>query len=299
MVTIDLRTHSPIWSTTTPSIADGTSNLPATDGATVYIADGDKVLAYASDSGALRGTYDANDPAGSSRSFLLQPLVTNDLLIFASDTQTFIFDKATFHRKATLPTGGYLSYARGVLYTASPAGVLASYVFEGVAEPPSPPRPSPTPFASRVSTARARVDLVSINDSGTAMANSPSFPMAISGNGRYVLFSSFATDVTGLPDNNHAVEGFGVISRPGSRAWSRSTAPTRPRRGIPPIFSWCRSVLARMGGSLLSPAPDSISSKAGTWMEWPMFTSAISRLDGLPLSASLPMGWRQAASRRR
>ncbi len=204
-VTIDLRSRGVIWTKESQDIV----GMAATDGDTVYIVQGATIRAYAAASGVLRGSYDPHDPTASyGLEVFPRPLITNDLVMLGTDTKTFIFDKASFQLRATLPTGGSLSYAQGVLYTAHPTGGLASYVFEGVNEPSPTPRPSPTPFASRVSSARTRLELLGINRTRTLSADGSSYPQAISANGRYALFQSFADDLTDTPDENGAEDLF-------------------------------------------------------------------------------------------
>ncbi len=47
------------------------------------------------------------------------------------------------------------------------------------------------------------VTLVSVNKAGTGSANAPSQRPVLSADGRYVVFDSYATDLTGIPDNNN------------------------------------------------------------------------------------------------
>jgi outer membrane protein assembly factor BamB len=197
LTTVDLKTKSILW-----SVAGNFYRRPATDGATIYaIVNGGGVNAYAADTGQLRGRYNMPRLTGEFVPRGSQPLVTNDLVILGANQNTYVFDKATFELWATLP-GGYLSYAAGILYIADLAGNLLTYTFQGApAEPAPTPWPSPTPTPGP--TPRDKVELVSVNREGTATANLYSFAQSIStANGRYILFSSGATDLTALPDTN-------------------------------------------------------------------------------------------------
>lgn len=49
------------------------------------------------------------------------------MLIAASSTQTYIFDLCTHSLRQTLPVGGYLSLANGVLYVAGSTGQLDAW----------------------------------------------------------------------------------------------------------------------------------------------------------------------------
>lgn len=184
-------------------------NRPATDGSTVYVYQGSGINAYAADTGQLRGRFVPNFAAGSE--FPLQssqPLVTNDLVIHGTSKATYIFDKTSFQVRAKLPVGGYVSYAAGVLYVADPIGNLVTYRFTNALPEPSPsPSPSPSPTPGPLTP--AEIEVASINRDGTATANSVSSATAVStGNGRFVLFRSQATDLTSVPDNNGQIDLF-------------------------------------------------------------------------------------------
>lgn len=145
LVTIDLNTKTVAWSK-----AENFAEIPATDGSAVYAITGSSVKAYNGASGKLLGTY-----AGGS-TLISQPLITNDLVIAASTSATYIFDKATFALRTTLPAGGFLTYTRGVLYIANSSGALATYKFQlATPEPPPAATPTPTPSATPTSTPTA------------------------------------------------------------------------------------------------------------------------------------------------
>jgi Tol biopolymer transport system component len=197
LTAIDLVTKSVRW-----TAFGNFSYRPATDGSRVYALEAGGINSYAADTGQLSGRYNpgfmfSEYPARGS-----QPLVTNDLVMIGSNRATYIFDKASFQLRTTIPKGGYLSYTGGVLYIADPVGNLVTYRFSNAAPEPSP-TPSPTPTATPGPPIPADVELVSVNREGTSTANSVSSALAVStANGRFVLFLSLATDLTSVPDNN-------------------------------------------------------------------------------------------------
>ena len=199
LITFDLATRRVLWRRTgsyRPS--------PVIDGDTVYVLKDGALVAYDAETGGEKGQYvRAFDPSANYAEVSSQPIITDDLVVFSSIGSTFVFNKASYQLIATLPTGGFLSYAKGVLYVASVSGILSTYRFEGSTEPASPPGPGPTPFPSRTSAVRGKVDLVSVNQAGTSSVNGVSSINALSrADGRYVLFSSNGTDVTTLADQN-------------------------------------------------------------------------------------------------
>ncbi|MEY2529510.1 MAG: large repetitive protein, partial [Verrucomicrobiota bacterium] len=139
VITVDLKTKKVLW-----SILGTYPNYyfypVANDGSAVYVVVNRGIDAYAAATGELLGRYDfargtqsdpKNNPLPDS-----QPIVTNDAVIVATAATTFIFDKATFQLRTELPTGGYLSYTRGVLYVAESGGKLSTFHFPDATEPP-------------------------------------------------------------------------------------------------------------------------------------------------------------------
>ncbi len=112
---VDLASRTVAWQVTntftgTPAVANGV----------VYAIAGSSVLAY-SQTGAYLGSYTADS------TLAWQPIVTDDVLIAASSSKTYLFDLCTYNLRQTLPVGGYLSLANGVLYVATAAGQLYAY----------------------------------------------------------------------------------------------------------------------------------------------------------------------------
>lgn len=93
---------------------------PAVANGVVYAISNQTICAFTAHEGQFVGQYAA------SESLRTQPIVTDDVLIAASDSTTFVFDLATFELRQTLAEGGELSLADGVLYV-SGAGRLHAY----------------------------------------------------------------------------------------------------------------------------------------------------------------------------
>ncbi len=112
---VDLSTRAVAWQVTntftgTPAVANGV----------VYAIAGSNVLAC-SQSGQYLGSFAADS------ALAWQPIVTDDVLVVASDSKTYVFDLCTRNVRQTLPVGGFLSLANGVLYVAASAGELHAY----------------------------------------------------------------------------------------------------------------------------------------------------------------------------
>lgn len=152
LVTLNLAARTVAWRATSSFTGHA-----ATDGAKVYAIAGASVTAYDAATGALSSTYSASGALSG------QPLITNDLVIVTSSTTTFGFDKVSTNLRWTLPRGGFLSYAQGVLYITTPSGTLSTYLFPSALPEPSPAptatpsvtptaTPSPTPSATPIPT---------------------------------------------------------------------------------------------------------------------------------------------------
>ena len=112
---VDLTGRAVAWAATnsftgTPAVANGV----------VYAIVGSSVLAY-SEAGQYLGSYNADT------ALTWQPIVTDDVLIVASSSATYIFDLCTGNLRQEFPVGGYLSLANGVLYVATATGQLYAY----------------------------------------------------------------------------------------------------------------------------------------------------------------------------
>ncbi len=135
LVAVDLTARSVLWRVTGNFVG-----TPANDGTAVYAILGNAVKAYSCATGSLLGTYTGTGTLSG------QPLVLNDVIMAANETNTFVFDKGSFSLRTTLPTGGMVSYTRGVIYTADTTGKLATHnVLLADPEPTPPPTPTPAP----------------------------------------------------------------------------------------------------------------------------------------------------------
>ena len=112
---VDLSSRTVAW-----QVTNTFSGTPAAANGVVYAIAGSSVLAY-SQTGQSRGSYTADS------ALAWQPIVTDDVLIVASSSKTYVFDLCTCNLRQTLPVGGYLSVANGNLYVATAAGQLYSY----------------------------------------------------------------------------------------------------------------------------------------------------------------------------
>ncbi|EDY18225.1 Pyrrolo-quinoline quinone [Chthoniobacter flavus Ellin428] len=115
---VNLTAQSSPWSVAgqfwgTPAVADGI----------VYIIARPGVQAYSATTGALLGTYATGDDVG----LYGQPLVTIDTVIVSSSSHTYIFDRATYALRQTIPLGGQASLANNVLYLSNDGGAVHSY----------------------------------------------------------------------------------------------------------------------------------------------------------------------------
>lgn len=112
---IDLTTHKQLW-----KVGDAFAGSPALAQDTVFATQQGLVKAYDASTGAPRGVYDAREILSG------QVVVTDDSIIATSETNTFIFDRATRINRTTLPYGGKLSIADDSLYIASATGFIAA-----------------------------------------------------------------------------------------------------------------------------------------------------------------------------
>ena len=112
---VDLSRRTVAW-----QVTNTFTGTPAVAHDVVYAVAGSSVLAY-SRTGQYLGSYTADTALAG------QPIVTDDVLITASSSETYVFDLCTGNLRQTLPVGGYLSFANGVLYVAGAGGQLYAY----------------------------------------------------------------------------------------------------------------------------------------------------------------------------
>jgi hypothetical protein len=115
MFGIDLSSARVTWQET-----NRFSGTPAVAKGIVYSISDSNVLAF-SKTGEYLGSYTADMELTS------QPILTDDLLIVSSSSQTYVFDLCTHNLHQTLPVGGNLTLANGVLYVAGADGNLYAY----------------------------------------------------------------------------------------------------------------------------------------------------------------------------
>jgi hypothetical protein len=109
---INLDTHAVVW-----SVNGDFNGTPAVSSGTVFALSGNTVQGRTATDGSLTATYAA--PAGTYLS--RQPIVTDDLVIAASDSNTFIFGRYDNTLIATLNRGGSPAVVDDALIISSPA----------------------------------------------------------------------------------------------------------------------------------------------------------------------------------
>jgi len=127
---------------------------PAVSGGTVYALQGNNVLAFNATTGALQMTF-AGDSALAG-----QPIVTDDAILVASATKTYLFQRSNGALLTIIPHGGILSLADNTLYIAKANGELRAYALT-------------TPAATSDTLPQAVISDVTLNEgnSGTTLAN--------------------------------------------------------------------------------------------------------------------------------
>ena len=115
---VDLTTGQTLW--TVPGSFTGT---PAVQGGIVYALQGNTVKAFATATGALVNTFTA------TAALQEQPLITDDSVIAASGSATYVFDRSTAALRYSLPYGGKLSLANNKLVIVSADGAIRTFDF--------------------------------------------------------------------------------------------------------------------------------------------------------------------------
>jgi subtilisin family serine protease/outer membrane protein assembly factor BamB len=115
LFSIKLSTHTIVWSSTNTFIGS-----PAVANGLVYaISNTGEVRANNSSTGQQLYTYSTGDSG-----LMYQPIVTNDALLVASASKTYIFELYTARLLQTLPAGGKLSFANDKIFIAGNDGTL-------------------------------------------------------------------------------------------------------------------------------------------------------------------------------
>lgn len=117
---VDLASHTLTWHAERPC-----SGVPTVANGRVYVytTDDDAVSVYDAATGDPLATY-AGDPG-----LIGQPIVTDDLVLFANDQTTWVYDLATGDLVSALSAGGWLTLANGRLYAAGADGYLTTWTW--------------------------------------------------------------------------------------------------------------------------------------------------------------------------
>lgn len=118
LICIDLAAHSVLWRT--QAAFTGT---PAIGNGIVYALAGGVVKSYGASSGQWLGDFTATGETALANA----PIVTNDLLLAASTTKTYIFKLATRQLQQTINFGSQMALADGVLYMACSDNTIRAY----------------------------------------------------------------------------------------------------------------------------------------------------------------------------
>ena len=141
LIALDLNTRQPAW-----RIRGTYNGSPAAAHQTVFVysQDGSCIKAYDQTTGRLHATYAL---PGTDTGLAGQPIVTNDTLIAASSTKTYLFDLKTRQLRQTLPAGGHIALAGHTLYLATPDNAIRTY------SATDPYNRKPTATSLRITTA--------------------------------------------------------------------------------------------------------------------------------------------------
>ncbi|ATC64559.1 hypothetical protein CMV30_11675 [Nibricoccus aquaticus] len=159
LIALDLNTRQPAWRVR--GIFNGSPAL-AHQTIFVYSQNGSCIKAYDQTTGLLRATYAL---PGTDTGLDGQPIVTNDTLIAASATKTYLFDLKSLQLRQTLPAGGHTALAGHTLYLATPDKAIRTY------SATDPYNRKPTATALRITTAEDTP--VTITLSATDPENAP------------------------------------------------------------------------------------------------------------------------------
>jgi hypothetical protein len=115
---VDLTTGQTLW-----TVAGNFTGTPAVAGGVAFALQGATVKSYNTVTGALLTTYTGTG------TLLEQPIVTDDSVIAASSSTTFIFDRASGALRSTLPYGGKIELSNNQLFIVSSDGAIRTYNF--------------------------------------------------------------------------------------------------------------------------------------------------------------------------
>ena len=118
LVCLNLDTHAVTW-----SVNGDFTGTPAVNNGLLYTNSANTVQARSCIDGRLLATFSA--PAGE---YLMgQPILTDDLIIVASTTKTYLFGRYDQSLVATFNLGGAISVADDQLIVASPSGTVSAF----------------------------------------------------------------------------------------------------------------------------------------------------------------------------
>ncbi len=134
LTAVNVATHATAW-----SISGAFKGTPAMANKFVYIISGSKVLAFNQYTGAAVTMFETGDTGLTG-----QPVVATDSLVVSSSTATYLFSLTNGALIQTIPYGGPISVANGVLYLAGTDGALRAF------QPASPVAPTITSANSTI-----------------------------------------------------------------------------------------------------------------------------------------------------
>ena len=112
LICVNLSTHAAAW-----KVLGSFVGTPAVAHQAVFVlSSGNSIKAYDAATGIYVGAYTL---PGTDTGLTVQPIVTNDSVIAATSTKTYIFDLGTHALRQTIPYGGSISLAGSSLYIAS------------------------------------------------------------------------------------------------------------------------------------------------------------------------------------
>jgi hypothetical protein len=101
------------------SVTGTYTGTPAVNNSKVYVISGSQVQVLNETTGSLVTAYQTNDTGISG-----QPIIATDSLVVSSSTATYLFNLSTGALVQTIPYGGPVSVANGVIYIAGSDGFL-------------------------------------------------------------------------------------------------------------------------------------------------------------------------------
>ena len=186
LTAIDLTSRTKAWSVT----GSFGGYACAADGV-VYAISGSTVKAY----NAANGTFLRNFTADTSLQH--QPIITDDALIVASGSATYVFHRGSGALVQKINVGGQLSLANGTLYIAGGGGLLSTFRVQS---------PGPAPSAP---------DLTAASDSGVSSTDNITNNNVVTVTGTALPGATVALYIDG--------DSVGTVNASGGGAWLFTT----------------------------------------------------------------------------